>query len=472
MKHIKLALLGFLFLSTKVFGQDALDIYIQAQMTQQKIPGLSAAIIKDGKLAWVKTYGYADLDNQKAVETNTVFMMASISKTLTATGLMQLYEAGKFGLDDSIDKFLPFTVRNPNYPAVPITFRDLLTHTSSIQDNWDIINDYYTDGDSPIELEEYLRDYLAPGGANYSATLNYNTSAPGKRWQYSNIGATLIGYLVERISDMPFDQYEKENIFNPLCMERTSWKLSGLDEDWVARPYILNQGQYIDQHLYGYPDYPDGQLRTTAVSLAKFLWMNMNGGIYDGKTILKSSTVKDMLSIQRPTASGTQGLIWYRASVGNRTVWGHGGDDQGVKTNMSFDPAKKIGVIVFVNYSAQGLTLNPILTKLYAVGDTISTTGKAAISCSLSEVADISPTECEITVFPNPAWSTISVTGHEFSKDAVIQLLSLTGQEMKIFPMNTGSTIFMDISSLSDGLYILNVNDKGRMYRQKVLVQH
>jgi CubicO group peptidase (beta-lactamase class C family) len=465
-------ILSLIILSAPVFAQDALDMYIQQQMTQQKIPGLSAVIVKDGKIAWVQTYGYADLENQKAVETNTVFMMASISKTLTATGLMQLYEKGKFALDDSIDKFLPFKVRNPNHPEIPITFRDLLTHTSSIQDNWDIINEYYTDGDSPVGLEEYLRDYLTPGGANYNATLNYNTSIPGKKWQYSNIGATLIGYLVERVSGMPFDKYEKENIFDPLCMERTSWLLSGLDSDWVARPYMMNQGQYIDQHLYGYPDYPDGQLRTTAVSLAKFLWMNMAGGSYDGKTVLKPSTVQDMLTIQRPSVNGTQGLIWYRASIGNRTVWGHGGDDQGVKTNMSFDPVKKTGVIVFVNYSAQGLTLNPIITKLYAVGDTINTIGKAAISCSLSAIADASAPAGELTIFPNPASSTISVSGSSISRDATIKLFSLTGQEMKVFPMNTGNAIFMDISALSNGLYILNVEDKGKQYRQKVIVRH
>jgi CubicO group peptidase (beta-lactamase class C family) len=112
----------------------SLDSFIVAQMNSQHVAGLAACIVKSGRVVWNGNYGFADIARNKPVTDSTIFMLASISKTVTATALMQLYEAGRFQLDDSVNGHLPFAVRNPNFPSVPITFRMLLTHRSSIQD--------------------------------------------------------------------------------------------------------------------------------------------------------------------------------------------------------------------------------------------------------------------------------------------------------------------------------------------------
>ena len=141
---------------------DNLDDYIISKMNYYNIPGLAACIVKDGEIYWTGTYGYANIEDSVEVSDSTLFILASVSKTITGVALMQLWEKGLFQLDDDVNNYLPFEVHNPNHPDSIITFRMLLTHTSSINDNWDEMP-YYA-GDSPIPLGEYLENYLVPGG--------------------------------------------------------------------------------------------------------------------------------------------------------------------------------------------------------------------------------------------------------------------------------------------------------------------
>ena len=132
-KYILLLIIPFLS-----FSQIDQDIY--NFMEKENIPSISASIVKNGEIVWMKSYGYADINNQIEADNNTVYMLASCSKTITATALMQLYEQDLFQLDEPINNYLPFSVFNPNYET-EITFRMLLTHTSSIKDNWNNMND-------------------------------------------------------------------------------------------------------------------------------------------------------------------------------------------------------------------------------------------------------------------------------------------------------------------------------------------
>ena len=122
--------------NTSVLSQTQLDTYIQQKVDDLNIHGLSACLIKNGKMAWINSFGFADIYNSNPVTPNTIFMLASISKTITGTALMQLHERGYFTLEEDVNNYLPFSVNNPNYLSEPITFFQLLTHTSSIRDNW------------------------------------------------------------------------------------------------------------------------------------------------------------------------------------------------------------------------------------------------------------------------------------------------------------------------------------------------
>jgi len=163
-----------------------LDSFILATMNTYHIPGVAACVVKDGRIIWTGAYGHAIIEQDVPVADTTLFMLASISKTFTGAALLQLWEAGLFELDDDINDYLPFAVFNPNHPESVITFRELLTHTSSIKDNWEVMLSVYAWGDSPIPLGDYVEGYLTPGGEYYSATANFsveatnNNPAPGK----------------------------------------------------------------------------------------------------------------------------------------------------------------------------------------------------------------------------------------------------------------------------------------------------
>ena len=155
---------------SRIIDEDELDSLITATMGTYHIPGLTALILKNGSIAWNRNYGYADIALNKPVKDSTLFHMASISKTIMITALMQLWEDGLFDLEDNINDYLQpeFQVHNPFYPNDTITFKMLMTHTSSIHDNWGILTPLRCCGDSPIPFDYFLISYFTPDSSYYS----------------------------------------------------------------------------------------------------------------------------------------------------------------------------------------------------------------------------------------------------------------------------------------------------------------
>lgn len=345
------AAIGLLWLSSvaALTPAEKLDRDLPRIMKSQKMPGLSALVIRAGTIRWQRHLGFADLEQQQTVTADTLFMLASVSKTVTAVAMMALVDDGAVTLDEPVDAYLPFTVRNPHHPAIPITFRMLLTHTSSIQDGPTVYDNYYTQGDSPIPLETFLTGYFTPGSEYYDAD-NFLKSAPGEKYRYSNEGTALLGLLVQRLSGQSFEDFCASRIFIPLGMTDTAWRLAALDASRVALPYAFRRGKgYVSYGHYGYPDIPNGALRTTATQLAKFLLMFMNGGSHNGQTILQPGTVADMTAAQIPGIDPAQGLIWYHQRIRQHAMIGHDGGDDGVSTAMFYEPSSNTGIIVLAN---------------------------------------------------------------------------------------------------------------------------
>jgi CubicO group peptidase (beta-lactamase class C family) len=334
---------------------------LDAQLTVQNVPGLAAAVVKGDRIVCTATAGMADFEQDKPVTSDTLFLIASVSKLVTATALMQLYERGKFRLDDDINGYLPFRIAIPTAPNSPITFRQLLTHTASIDDNAAYINcpgtcDYgsrlepfVTRGaDSPISLADFTMGYFVKGGAYYQFDVNFQNGPPGTIYDYSNMGFVLIGYLVETIAGMPFDRYCDEYIFKPLAMEKTSWRLAAIDRSLLAMPYDKSSAGWVAYGHYGEPDYPDGMLRTSVNELARFLLAFRQGASHEGAFILTPATAQEMLTSQTPLQP-SQGLGWMRRTLDGRTLWGHDGSDNGATAEMWFEPETQEGVILLSN---------------------------------------------------------------------------------------------------------------------------
>lgn len=331
-----------------------LDAYVREQMRLARVPGLAAAIVKSGEIAWARGYGWANIPRGLRATPNIDFMLASVSKTVTGVAVMQAVEQGLIDLDADVNEVLPFGVRNPRYPDTAITARMLLTHSSSLRDNWKVLSASYVYGDgadSPIRLGDFCREYFSPGGIYYDEGRNFSLSAPLTEYLYCNMAVALAGYMVEAASGIPFDTWCEDRIFIPLGMATTRWHLADLDRRQVAMPYRYERttDAYRRYGQYGYPDYPDGQLRTSANQLARFLLAFIGWGEYAGVRILQESSVQEMRRSQIPGLVPGQGLIWYVAGSKGMRLMGHNGGDSGVATQMFFRRSDGTGVIMLAN---------------------------------------------------------------------------------------------------------------------------
>lgn len=405
MKIIIKLLIGFFIMIaglTPLHAQTAdVDAFITNQLAANNVPGCAALAIKDGKVVYEKYFGYANLTTQQPVDTNTIFMLASISKTITGAATMRVLNDYNIPLSASIDAYMPYEVRNPSYPNIPITFHQLLTHTSSIVDNWDILEDLYVFGDSPISLATFYNGYLNVGQAYYTPS-NFGNYAPGTQNDYSNAGAALCGYLVERITGVPFNEYCDSIIFEPLCMNNTSWFLSGLDTTLIARPYAYENGEYYDEGLYGYPDYPDGQLRTTARSLSRFAQIHLNNGQFNNHSLLDSATVAQIGTVQFPNLSNEDGLLFFLSYKNGNPIWGHSGGDLGVNTEMAIDKTNNITVVVLTNGDDDN---TPILIsdRIFDYVYTLTNPTGPTLGCDVTtSTLENQTQEKTLTLYPNP----------------------------------------------------------------------
>jgi CubicO group peptidase (beta-lactamase class C family) len=210
---------------------------------------------------------------------------------------------------------------------------------------------FYVDGDSPVALGDFLAGYLTPGGTSYDSDRNFLSGHPGARYRYCNVAVALAAFIVEATSGTRFDAWCGERIFAPLAMDETSWHLRDLHPSGIAMPYryVVTQDRYRAYGQYGYPDYPDGQLRTSAAQLTRFLLAFIRMGELDGARILQEETVREMRRNQVPDVIAGQGLIWYVLHRRGERLWGHNGGDSGVATQMFFRPTDGTGVITLAN---------------------------------------------------------------------------------------------------------------------------
>lgn len=350
MRHVFLTLLFSASFQISTAQTPKIDSLITQELSRLHIPGLAAAKVENGKVLWSRYYGYQDLEKKIPVNAQTVFHVASISKTITAAAVMQLYSKGHFGLDDDVNRFLPFQVSNPLFPNVAITFRQLLRHRSSIADNMDYLLPFWENQyqGADIPLETFLRDYLSTDGRNYHGSKNFIGARPDTKFGYSNIGFALLGYLVERIAQMPFDKYCRLHLFNPLEMKESGWFLNGLPVNRLAVPYSYADSlrQFKRHPQSTFPDYPAGSLRCTVNDLAKFLACWSNDGAFAGKNVLEASAVQSLTPKDMSLGFHT----WFMYLFNTETpMYSHSGHGPGISTYMLYDPFSKKGLIILMN---------------------------------------------------------------------------------------------------------------------------
>jgi len=390
---------GLVLDNGRAWTKESIGQAIKDSLGDDYAPGLAAALISGDRIAWSSGFGWSDVVNQIEMTPDTVQNIASVSKTVTATAVMQLWEKGAIDLDGDVSEYLPFEVRNPGYPDVPVTCRQLLAHRSSIKDGV-AYKSSYTCGDSAIGLADWVTEYLRPGGQFYDADDNFHEWMPGTKdppeppRAYSNVAYGLLGVVVECVTGTSFSRYTAERIFTPLGMNHTGWHITDIDKKRHAIPYTrisdefevpdgfadmesflpatgngtdLVHGDLFPHCLYSFPNIPDGLLRTSAAELSRFLTAIMNGGRVGDVQLLESATVETMLSKNH----FGRGLCWNSTELGEDKdlVWYHSGLDPGVMTFMGFRPRDRRGVIVLTNCDDPGSGFAGTIRRLFAESD-------------------------------------------------------------------------------------------------------
>lgn len=357
------------------------DSFINAKMKESGLVGIGAAVIVNNKVVWSKGYGFADVARKRPFTTTTIMNVGSIAKPFVGVSLMQLAEKKIISLDEDINKYLPFKVVNPYYPNEKITLRNIASHSSSLADRDPFYSDslFHFNGEKPKPLGDFLYNYFTKGGKYYSDSNFYNAK-PGDYWEYSNIAASLAGYIVELKTGKKLNIYCKENIFRPLGMKNSGWFLSEINRNNHAALYKYDNNTLKEIGLYECTTYPDGGVRTSVEELSRFYIAMLNGGLYKNQRILQKKSSDEMQTFQfsdvkKPAninlKEKNEAFFW--RSKKSMTLIGHGGTDFGLKTEMNSLLSKDVAVILFTNTE---LTSRELGMAYYAIYDYLFEFGK------------------------------------------------------------------------------------------------
>jgi CubicO group peptidase (beta-lactamase class C family) len=343
--------------STSAHAVNAVAGFVEAERIKADIPGLAVGFARNGRVHWTQGFGLADMATGRRVRADTVFPIASITKTVTATMIMRLASSGRFKIDDPIAPFLDFQVVNPRYPNDAITFRHLMMHTSSLSDAKYYEVDFRVRGrDATTSLRDHLASLLVPGGSYYSADGCYAIHRPGEVTDYCNTGYGLLGYLIERITGVDGRSAIDRHILKPLGIKQAGWRLADIPTGRLATPYDIVDGKAVVTPDLDSPGWPAGSIRTSVADLTRFVAASANGGVARGLRILDASSMADMLDMKQPTGLPTwitgQGLAWQEAKLGATNKANHWGGSIGIFTAAYLDPQRRTGVAILTNATA------------------------------------------------------------------------------------------------------------------------
>lgn len=351
--------LAIFFAACSPSKEQLTDQAIKGVLDEFQAVGISAAVVKDGKIVYNNSFGYKNLEEKTPLANDDVMRIASISKSFTATSLLQLVDKGIISLDDDVSDLIGFKIRNPHFPDDTITLRMVLSHTASIRDK----EDYFT------------LDHLNP--AVYGdCEESYFQYRPGEGYNYSNMGLNLAGTILEKVSGVRFDDYVRENVIWKLGLYG-GHNIDSLDASKFALIYSRENGEYVrsegayrsrademPNYIFGYSSpifSPTGGVKISAHDLAVYMMMHMNYGEYNGVRIISEESAKAM---QTPVwmiknEGDEQYALCLKEFVdyiddekynipGNYPV-GHTGGAYGLNSIMIWSPADGWGIVAMTN---------------------------------------------------------------------------------------------------------------------------
>jgi CubicO group peptidase (beta-lactamase class C family) len=336
-----------------------LEPEIHRALVEGKIPSASVALVSGDKIIWTGAYGYSNLWARTPATPSTTYLIGSTFKAMSTVALLQQMEQGKFKLDDRVNDYLTeFKIQNED-PKNPVTFRHLLTHTSGLPGGF---GGFTVWGDTvPPPLAEYLSKSLVISKPTGSVVI------------YSNPAYTLIGYLVEKFSGVPYKKYIQDNIFTPLEMNDTAFEPTPAMDERISMPYTVDPktGSQVPAVRVKASVWPAGIVYGTIYDQANWLIANLNGGVFKGKRIISEQTLDQMFTRQHDRFKGSIEGIWGNETAGFGLTWwsqvrdgdryfAHSGSLSGYTAFLLGNRDRKLGFAILTN----GNRAHPHLFKL------------------------------------------------------------------------------------------------------------
>ena len=347
---------------------------------EKSIPGFSVAIVNEEGIIYTKGFGKTSLSKKEKYEANTSQKIASISKTVLGIALLKAQEMKKLNINDPINKYLPYKVINPYYPETPILIKHLAYHNSSLRDTRDIfensyiiINEevktneqalpFFKKSNAEISLEQFLTNSLFKEGKWYGEDSFFDFE-PDKERRYSNLGAGICQYILEKVTEKSYEAFTKETIFEPLKMQNISWEYSSSVKNRTK--LFLNDTTLITPYK-GF-NKADGELRTSVNDLSILLIEFIKA--YNGKGTLLNKESYQLLfdAKQFPNQRSQFGIfIEFRpiAFGFKENLIGHMGADPGLLTAMYFNPESGLGKIMFINIEPRTKKIRDQINKIW-----------------------------------------------------------------------------------------------------------
>ncbi len=369
LKHFFITLV-FLSISAYSFAQpEKAEADIQNIMKKLDVVGLSVAVVKHNNIIYTHSFGLKDMESNTALTDKNIFRIASISKSFSATSIMQLMEAGKMSLSDDFSNLVGFKIRNPKYPETVITLKMVMSHTSSINDSQGYFN------------LDIINPDKNPGWAKC-----YNDYEPGKQFQYCNLNYNMVGTIIEKLSGERFDGYVKHHILNPLglyggyCVDSldntlfaTLYEYDSASKKFTPAPLAYApRREEIKNYVMGNstPVFsPTGGMKISATDLAKYMIMHMNKGKYKGTRIISKKSARLMQTKISDEEGYGLAIMNINDLIPGKILTGHTGSAYGLYSAMFFYPKKKFGFVVITN------GCNPTYTN--GINDVLRTTIKS-----------------------------------------------------------------------------------------------
>lgn len=327
-----------------------IDTFVQHMMTVSGLPGLAIAVVSGARPILVKGYGFADLERRIPASENTVFYIASTTKAFTALTLTLMADRKIVDLDVPITRYLTDAQWSPDVHPDSITLRQLLTHTHGIDGDGPVV---WRTAFSGVHTNALLKQLLSRHGA----------SRTGRSYSYTNLGYNIAGLIIDDVTHGKWQDAIAQYVTNPLGMSSTTAYISRIDSARRAMPYTI-EPEGLRRRYYAKSDgnmQAAGGLVSTAADLAKWLEVQLNQGRLGGRQVIPAAVIAET---QRPqvVAGGRRGdqqivgyaLGWMVGTQGSDTALLHGGGFSAFRTQIVFDPRRKIGVAVMTNEGVIG----------------------------------------------------------------------------------------------------------------------